>query len=347
MFKTTIMKQILISLTILLSIFEVTAQSKVSEFDIKDSIQANELIRKFMDANRNPSYLSLMPFITSKGERRLGMRNGEGRGDNQLLEAYINLSFPIMYGRKEHNKLLALEYTGNFRMTLDDSKPLTPGSHQIGLSYYHILNQTLSPKNEDVLHFNTLRIQAKHYSNGQAPGFYYFDPNDNTNFRNSYLDGDFSTNFLSFGYTKGYYNSAVGAVHQFTLGYRWDLGTEESTFAYTAEQEKTYGRHRLSFTYDFRTKNSIIIKQRYDHHIRVNMGYILDNLDKFRPNLTNDNRKYRTNVKVTYELAPKHYYAVGYFLSGYYGRDYLNIRYDDIIYSFQFGITLNPEKLFM
>lgn len=325
--------------------FSAAAQKRATEYNIEDIDESTEIIRKFWAANRAPSYLSVLPFIKSIGERRLSMREGEGRGDNQLLEAHINLSFPLAFGKREDTKLLALEYTGNFRMTLDSSKPLTPGSHKIGLSYYHILDKKIHPDKPGQMRFTTLRVQAKHYSNGQAPGFFYTDPTDNTNVRNSYLDGDFSTNFLAFWLTRGIFNKDPGSIHQFTLGYRWDLGTEESTFAFTEEQEHAYGRHRLTGIYDYKTKRSLTKK--FDHRFRLATRYIVGNLNQFRPNLVNNSKKYRMNFKGTYELAPKRYYAVGYFVSVYWGRDYLNIRYDDIIYSIQFGITLSTEKLFM
>ena len=122
------------------------------------------------------------------------------------------------------------------------------------------------------------------------------------------------------------------------------MGTEDSTFAYTQEQENSYGRHRLTFSYDYRT---VRFNEAYEHHFRLESDYIFGNLDRFSPNLVNDANKYRFNVKAMYEFAPKNHYSVGYFISAYYGRDYLNIRFDDIIFSVQAGITLNLNKLIL
>ncbi|MFY0602814.1 MAG: hypothetical protein JXQ93_02615 [Flavobacteriaceae bacterium] len=342
------MKKLLIYLLFLSAILEVQAQNesqKAKKYNLTDSIQTIELVRNFWSANRETSYLSGAPLISSIKDRRIPMREGESRGDYYLFEAFLNFSFPLFYGKKTHRQLYALEYTGNFRMTLDESKPLTPSSHHIGLSYYRILNKKIRQKKTNELHFTTLRVQLKHYSNGQAPGFFYVDPNDASNFRNSYLDGDFSTNYLNLWLTKGVYKNH-GVLRQITFGYRHDIGTDESLFVFSKEQENSYGRHRFSFIYDYhfssKTKN-----RTYEHHFRLQPEYIVGNLKNFRPNLKNDSKKYRFSVKGTYELAPQNFYAVGLFVSAYYGRDYINIRYDDIIYSLQFGITLDLNKFLL
>ncbi len=314
---------------------------KAENYNISNSYRSNALIRKFWEANKLPSYVSV-PYITPIKNRRIPTIQGEGTNNLQLLEAYIDLSYPLFYGKELHNKLISLEYTANFRMTLDDSKPLTPGSNHIGLSYYSILNSNFTKP--DVLAFLTTRIQLKHYSNGQAPGFYYFDPNKPNEFRNSYQGGDFSTNYLWLQLTKGKYRQNLGSLHQITGGYRYDMGTDDSTFAYTQEQENSYGRHRLTFSYDYRTKR---FNKAYEHHFRLESDYIFGNLDGFKSNLVNDTNKYRFNIRTMYEFAPKNHYSVGYFISTYYGRDYLNIRFDDIIFSIQAGITLNLNKLIL
>jgi hypothetical protein len=334
-----------ILIILLLAFNSLSSQKKAGDYKLDSTSERVALIRDFWGANRKQSYLSVLPFTTSIKKRRIPTLQGEGKGDFQLLEAFINLSYPLFYGNKSYNKMISLEYTANFRMTLDDSKPLTPGSNHIGLSLYKILNHNygVNHRGVNVLNFYSTRIQLKHYSNGQNPGFYYFDPNNNNNYRNSYLSGDFSTNYLWLEITKGTYNS-IGSLHQITGGYRYDLGTNESTFAYTKEQENSYGRHRLNFSYDYRTER---FGKKYEHHFRIDSDYIIGNLSKFNSNLLNDSKKYRFSFKGMYEFAPKNHYSVGYFVSAYYGRDYLNIRYDDIIFSLQAGITLSLDKLIL
>ncbi|MAD96834.1 MAG: hypothetical protein CMB99_05840 [Flavobacteriaceae bacterium] len=309
-----------------------------TKYNLNDEKDVNALRREFWIANRSPSYVSV-PYVTPIKDRRIPTMQGEGTSNLQLLEAFINLSFPLYWGKEIHTRLLALEYTANFRMTLDDSKPLTPGSNHIGLSYYQNLGYKKISDNK--IDFTSARVQLKHYSNGQDPGFFFVDPNNPTNFRNDYRSGDFSTNYLWFQFTRGRFNKSLGSLHQITAGWRFDLGTESSTFAYTQEQIGSYGRNRFSFSYDYRTKR---FNKNYEHHFRVDSEYIVGDLSNFSPNIANDNGKYRFNIRTMYEFAPKSHYAVGYFISAYYGRDYLNIRYDDIIFSLQAGITLSLEK---
>ena len=316
-------------------------KKRATEYDLEDTYESNALIRKFWAANKLSSYLSV-PYVTPIKKRRIPTDEGEGEKNLQLLEAYIELSYPLFFGKESNNKLISLEYTANFRMTLDDSKPLTTGSNHIGFSYYSTLDsEYIKPS---VLRFLTTRIQLKHYSNGQDPGFYYFDPNNPSEYRNSYLSGDFSTNYLWFQLTKGKFSRKSGSLLQVTGGYRYDMGTDESTFAYTKEQENSYGRHRLTFSYDYRTKR---FNEDYEHHLRIESEYIMGDLNEFNPNLVNDTNKYRFNVRALYEFAPKNHYSIGYFISTYYGRDYLNIRFDDIVFSIQAGFTLNLDKLIL
>ena len=83
-------------------------------------------------------------------------------------------------------------------------------------------------------------------------------------------------------------------------------------------------------------------------HLRTEIGFILGDLDNFRSNLLNDGgNKYRLGARGLFELAPDNHRSVGYFVSVYYGRDYMNIRYDDIIFTTQLGVTLSLDKFFM
>lgn len=324
------------------------------------------LIQESWKANKEPSYASFMPFTTSIGERRIPLRQGEGlNNDLDLLEANLDLRFPLFLGKKrgsgfKRSQRITFDYNGTFRMTLDDSKPIIPGSHKVGFSWFVSLfnnyNGWIRPQNdpqaEELISSQTknfkflnLLVRVHHYSNGQAPGFRY-TPNENmpSEFRNSYLNGDFSTNYAYFEFSGGVYGKNVPTLHQISLGYRRDLGADDSTFAFTIDQEKSYGKDRLMLKYDFRTKRS---RKNLEYHARLEFEHILGNLDAFRPNLINSNRKFRSALRVLLELAPKKNRSLGYFISGNYGRDYLNIRYDDIVYSVKAGITLELDKFYM
>jgi len=324
------------------------------------------LLQRSWVANQENSYLSIFPYTSSIGDRRIPLRQGEGvNSDLDLLEANLNLRFPLIFGReygsgfrKRHR--ITLDYNGTFRMTLDDSKPLTPGNNKVGFSWHWSLynnytgwiggkdendsNAQINSRPEN-LNFLNFLFTIHHYSNGQAPGFFYVpDPLDPSEFRNSYLDGDFSTNYIYLEFTKGHYNKLKGSLHQASLGYRHELGSETSTFAVSKEQENSYGLNRFFLKYDYRTER---FGKYFEYHVRGELEYILGNLDNFRANLLNDTDKYRLGAKGLIEIAPKSHRAIGYFVSFYYGRDYLNIRYDDIVFSAQVGISLRLDKFYM
>ncbi|WP_299522501.1 hypothetical protein [Winogradskyella sp.] len=324
-----------------------------------------DILQKSWVANEPVSYLAPVAHINSVGSRRIPLREGENRSSNfYLFEANINLSFPLFFGKKtggqnSKRSRITFDYNGTFRMTLDESKPLTPGSNKVGFSWYFNLynnytgwaygklqteqNQMLDSKPEKLKFYNLL-VRVHHYSNGQGPGFFYVpDPDTPDVFRNSYLDGDFSTNYIWVQLTKGTFNKNISSLHQMSLAYRYDFGDETSSLAYSMQQEESYGRHRLLGSYDYRTEK---FSEKLELHFRTELGYILDNLDNFQANLVDDDNKYRFNIRALLEIAPKNHRAVGYFVSAYYGRDYLNIRYDDIIYSIQGGITLSLDKFF-
>lgn len=314
-------------------------------------------------ANQESSYGSIAPYVESISERRIPLRQGEGENSNfYLLEANLDLRFPLFFGRAsgsdwQKRNRITFDYNGTFRMTLDDSKPLTPGSNRVGIGWnYSIYNNftgfskeagedTLITASPRKFKFWNILARVLHYSNGQAPGFFYVpDENNPDNIRNSYLDGDFSTNYIYLELTHGFYNKNVESLHQISFGYRKDFGSEDTVLSFSVEQENAYGRNRVHGKYDYRT---LRFDKDYEHHFRLELEYILGNLDDFRPNLLNDNSKYRLAMKVMFELAPRNHRSVGYFISGFYGRDYLNIRYDDIIYSIQLGATLAIDKFFM
>lgn len=335
------------------------------------------LIQRSWIANQEPSYASVLPFVPSIRERRVPLRQGEGLNtDFSLLEANLNLSFPLFFGtyrnrEKKDGSLSAFhkrhritfDYNGNFRMSLDESKPIFPGNNKVGFTWYWNLfntqtgwiyndqfdNQEISKIKKRLTFLNAL-FRFHHYSNGQARDFFYQeDAGDISTRRNNYQSGDFSTNYLYWEATFGWYNIEQKSLHQVSLGYRSDFGTEDGALAFSRQQIRSYGKKRLLLNYDHRTSKS---SNNMQFHFRGEFGYVLGNLDAFVPNLLDsdgntDSGKYRFNMRGLFELAPDNHRTVGYFVSVYYGRDYLNIRYDDIVFTTQIGVTLSLDKFFM
>lgn len=331
---------------------------------INDTSYYGEMQRILISQN-GISYGTPFNSIKSIGERRIELNEGEGKNGN-LLAANLDLRYPIAMGRPSSNSFFrrsrfTFDYRVNFRMTLDDSKPIMPYSNDVGLGYDFIFHDSkykwwynddlvgnLSPIEKDSSYsFYTLSIQAHHYSNGQPVGFYYFTENRSDS-RNNYRNGDFSTNFLRFKLIYTLANNAKHSLMNLSIGARFDGGVG-GTFKYSDEQNQTYGRTRLEAGFDYFTepkeklffwKTKTLLQYRY----RATLEYISDDLSEFRPNLVNTTSSYRLSGHGFFELRPLNHRSVGYLVHVFAGRDYLNIRYDDIVFVAQIGVSLSLDK---
>ncbi|MFT5925330.1 MAG: hypothetical protein ACI9WL_000059 [Rubritalea sp.] len=339
--------------------------------DVYDAFKINHqgtvagFIQKAWKANQDPSYLTIAPFVSPIAARRVPLRNGEGSSSNfSLMEANLNFQFTLMQGKEKwpsnfwKMNRLTFDYNGTFRMLLDESKPLTPSNQRVGLSWNTNIWTSLlgcsmystdsaekkymrpSTSDKRSLEFVNFKTSVHHFSNGQSPGFFYTDLETGRT-RNDYQSGDFSTNYLLFEGTYGKFNTKSNNLHQFSLGYRQDWGQGEDGFLiFSKEQEGRYGKHRLYGVYDYRNGFS----NGNELHLRMQMWSILSELDRFQANLKDANSKYRIYGEFALEFSPRYHKTIGYFLRIFYGRDYLNIRFDDIIFTTQFGISLNLDK---
>jgi hypothetical protein len=91
-----------------------------------------------------------------------------------------------------------------------------------------------------------------------------------------------------------------------------------------------------------------LVDRAYQSLWRLEVTGILCDVDNFRPNLEkwNGKDKYRTSVRAYYQFNPLNHRSIGYMIMLYYGRDYLNIRYDNIIVSAQVGFSIALDKYF-
>ncbi len=218
-----------------------------------------------------------------------------------------------------------------------------------------------------------LHLSMAHYSNGQSSGSTYTDPAGNT--RNDYAKGDFSTGYFRAYINFGFYKYNVDTnlnfsqhkhlLAQFALGYQRDV---DYIGGFLENQENSYGKHRLLLKVDFRLgpqrfhkinnrhelwqKNyhatattKTTVPRIFDQHLSLKSYLILDkNLDLFRPNLQNSNGKYPIGIELIWEVVFYRFRTLGFFTKFYCGRDYLNIRYDDIVFIGMAGITASLSK---
>jgi hypothetical protein len=329
------------------------------------------------------SYLSI-PVVSPLGDYRVPLRSGEGSsGSLQLLEAKLDFRFPIAMGRPSSTGFyrrgrLTFDYGANFRMTLDNSKPLTPWSNRVGIGFDYTLwdNYTkIKPwkdrslygdqKRLDMdknLQFVTLTIKAHHYSNGQPPGFFFDTIVDGQpERRNDYLSGDFSTNYLFTELSWGHLNTKTHALWQLSAAYRRDGTGFPGALIFSEEQNNSYGQNRVEYAFDWRS-GPRTYGQRVEYleadgkkyysdklrewHFRYQGSVILGNLSAFQANLKDDDGKYRFAHRVYFTYTHLKWRSLSLMGMVYYGRDYLNIRYDIPVASVQFGATLQLDKFY-
>ena len=396
------MKNILIILLFVSNVLTSQTCLGIKAYEETDTFSFYKIINYSWIAFEDPSYISGLPIIIPIAERRIKLIDGEGEHNMpfNLCEAKVNLKYPIARGRESgwgiwRRMRATLNYTPNFRMNLDGSKPLTPTNQEIGLGGdVNIYASDLVPFLKDKIRHNNnfnfertkdvsfvnFNITAAHYSNGQLPGFYY---SVNGEKRNDYKKGDFSTNYLRFTLIYGkYYNdiNKLKIIYDPNLapssnGKRnhsmWQIGVSYQKDGnwpggFTREQIHNYGKDRISIKYDHRfgprhvynifgkpiLKNyhncngeKIRIYRIIDHHVLIKGSYILGNLDDFTPYLKSSvDNKYRFNFEAIWESVYYRYRTIGFFMKYYYGRDYINIRFDDIVHVYMVGITASLNK---
>lgn len=317
------------------------------------------------------SYVGFFPMFQG-WNRSIPLREGEGR-NGYLIEANLDQVFPLWQGRNQSSDFfqrarIAFRYAPAFRMTLDSSLPVLPISQKVGVELdYALWNNYTQKENirkrstwyaEDNSWINKketfkvvhLMFSVMHYSNGQAPGVYYQTLSGK---RNDYKKGDFSTNNISLmgvysAYTPEHRLYSVG------LGYRRDGGIGDA-FSFNPEQEKRFGKNRVlamlqlrgkprmfgkSIPWkDLRTGKDYILKNKVSHRTRIEAEYIIGNMNNFEPVHTN-----RLGVHFYYEFNFAQARTTGIVLHLYHGRDYLNIRYDDIVTGGSVGVSFNLMK---
>jgi len=304
------------------------------------------------------------PYSQSLGDRRLGFEDGEG-ANGYLVEANLDLRFPFFMGRPGNSSLkrrqrFTIDYRANFRMTNDSSKPIVPWSNYFGIGHDFTIydskkkwvwndrgiGDSTKIEAKEKFNFITLTTLMHHYSNGQPLGFYTYS-SDSTERRNDYVSGDFSTNYLKFSLKWSFADNEKHSLTTVGLSYRMDGGFENTPLVFTSEQERAYGRKRIGLHFDYSSgPNTRMFRADQEWRFKTELTYITDKLDLFDPNLVEDREAYRLMFHQFIELRPLNHRTVGYLMHFYAGRDYMNIRYDDVIWMIQIGISLSVDKYY-
>jgi hypothetical protein len=294
----------------------------------------------------DPIMYIAFPVIKPIKERAVPLRDGEGK-NGFWLEGQFGYRFVVLQGK--HYSYPALQRTRftfdvNLmpRMARDNSNPLLPFGNKFGFGLDYLFSKLdkLSTDNP-TLFWSTLQLH--HYSNGQADSFFLNTPEK----RNNYRSGDFSTNYvrllLNIANVKqqtGMFTTSIGYQREVDLGGPLEVSKEFKGF---------YGLDRALLSLQWTRRPSIAttnianrataevdtvkISVRRQLSFRTELEYILGDLLGFP-----GERKYRLGWHNYFTYMPSVTNEVGFMLHTFLGRDYLNIRFDDIVFIAEAGL---------
>lgn len=290
------------------------------------------------------------PIINPVKTRIIPLRNGEGK-DEYWLEGNFANRFIIHKG-KYYNPgwLQRLRFTFDVaitpRLTRDESNPMLPSNNKFGLGLDLLLSSIGSLIHERATPA-WLTVQLLHYSNGQADSFFIKDETGKQ--RQNYRSGDFSTNSLRILFNLA---NIAGRDHVLSTAIGWQKEIDfKGPLGITPEMYNSYGKQRLLFSFQWLkasrlvTVNNVLssktkkVTRKRQFSFRTDMEYILGDLSAFP--LEN---KYRLGAHAYITYMPSITNEVGFLIHAYYGRDYLNIRYDDIVFIGEAGLYMRINK---
>lgn len=358
---------ILFQLPIWLCLAQSQTPSSITRYTSLNDTNTFVQIKELWKVNQDFTYITF-PIIKPLGERKIELQQKEGK-QGYKFEANLNFRLPLIKPNENSCRFLhltrfTLDYHSNFRMTADSSSPLTPPTQEVGLGLdLNIWNNkqsaisSLFGKNkikEDnsigSLKSFSITLQAHHYSNGQPPGFFIYNE-DKSQVRNDYSKGDFSTNFIK---VSGLYNILTPKNNLWSL-YLWGrFDGRFYGFEFTPDQQYRFGQNRAGASIDFLSKpqlrkktkvwiqndQKLKIRKAYVFQARLSVETIIGKLHLFEPNLIASNQPFRTNLKLDLRFQPLNASSISFYSKFYLGRDYLNIRYDDIVWTAQLGISV-------
>ncbi len=276
---------------------------------------------------------------------------------------------------------VTFNYWGQIRVGDDSSSPILPPTNSIGLSwdYSHSdsfrggflfgrrkYRENCSNRNfwkgqdSSVYRVFTSQLTIMHYSNGQPDGFFV----DSTNTRHDYLNGDFSTNYVQamLGYHWAWPKGDIFSVYG---GYRRDMELAAGFLQFVPEQENSYGKNRVLLNFQYITKpfslwtikrtakcadargrtRRYLFKEFFSLQFRTEITYIADsNLSNWRQADRDKKHAYRWGIKNYVKLNILRNRNIGWVLQHFYGRDYHNIRFDNVVHIFQIGLNFKFHK---
>lgn len=290
--------------------------------------------------HNDPMMYLVFPVIRPILERAVPLRDGEGK-NGYWAEGHFGNRFVIYQGKYyTHPFFQRMRFTFDIsilaRLTQDNSNPLLPYNNKFGLGLDFLLS-SIENLNQSRGGMVWTAFQLHHYSNGQADSFFLNTPAK----RNNYKTGDFSTNywrailnFSSNGSDKEIFIAGLGYQHEVDLG---------GPFSSNQELKGLYGDGRFllhlhwirkpmlktinTVSRGINNRDSIKREVRRHFGIRTEFELVTGDLSQF----SHDN-KYRLGWHTYLNYMPSVTNEIGFMLHSFIGRDYLNIRFDDIVF---------------
>jgi hypothetical protein len=293
-------------------------------------------------------YLTV-PYINNIKKRNLDLKDGEGK-NGAIAEAHFGYRFVIYKGKYYHHRVFqrtrfTFDVSLLLRLANDRSLPLLPTNNKFGLGLDFLLSDPKSLLKETTVPV-WLTIQAHHYSNGQAGTFF----DNDTVQRNNYIDGDFSTNYVRATLNIARLKDQKNILSTW-LGYQCDVDPG-GALERSKDLGNYYGNRRLLFGLQWMRRSDLVtahyrnrataaldkvaVQRRRQLTIKTELDYITDNdLSRFQ-----GSNKYRLGWHSYFSFMPSVTNEVGFIIHTYVGRDYLNIRFDDVVFIGAAGICV-------
>ncbi len=317
---------------------------------------------RMVNALRDPMYLSLFPIFQNFGSPY----SEEKAFQPYIMEGNFSMPFTLMQGRDDQSDFLrassvSVDPEFVWRITTRESAPLLPLNTKVGVTAHSSKVDKLPDSIQNLgdafkrnpsykFGITTYSFQIKHYSNGQEDSATYTQNNREVPNFNS---GNFSVNLINLRImrstlNKDYRQVSYGGYAQ--LNVPW--------VGYEPEQKNRYGYLMVGGTLLFKTGMMRRNFFEFNTHHPSN-GYAVKfpslTQNTFRIDFelstpTNEYLGYENNpfrfmsIRVRYINEPLHNRSLGWFSQLYYGRDYLNIRYNLVTFSAMFGLTFRFNK---